>query len=493
MENNTTFDLQEVIFSSSDRKHTRQISLLEKDGKITKIAPRIYTSNFVDEASIIIKKNIFTIIGNLYPGALLSHRSAFEFKPTVSGQIFVSYRYTKKIKLPGITIQFLEGMPAIEGDNVLTGQLYVSQKERAFLENLETSRKSGNESKSISIEEIEKKLEAIIQINGEEGINKIRDKAKEISEIIGHKSEYEKLNKLISALLSTSPAKILTSPIAIARAFGHPYDASRISLFEKLFLALKNREFKDNIDRNTEENSFKNFAFFESYFSNYIEGTIFELDEAKTIISTDTPMLNRDEDSHDILGTYKIVSSKREMNITPNSANEFIDILKYRHKLLLSARTSKSPGLFKDKNNRAGETYFVDQKLVLGTLIKGFEFYNVLSNPFAKAAYIMFLISEVHPFLDGNGRIARVMMNAELVKARQTRIIIPTVFRDDYLGALRKLTRKEDPSAYIKMLQRAQEYSSTLDAENIDLLELKLQRSNAFREHDEANLIISID
>ena len=64
----------------------------------------------------------------------------------------------------------------------------------------------------------------------------------------------------------------------------------------------------------------------------------------------------------------------------------------------------------------------------------------------------MFLVSEVHPFLDGNGRIARVMMNAELVKQGQTKIIIPTVYRDDYIGAIRKLTRQEDPKAYIKML-----------------------------------------
>ena len=28
---------------------------------------------------------------------------------------------------------------------------------------------------------------------------------------------------------------------------------------------------------------------------------------------------------------------------------------------------------------------------------------------------MMFLVSEVHPFVDGNGRIARIMMNAELV------------------------------------------------------------------------------
>jgi len=90
---------------------------------------------------------------------------------------------------------------------------------------------------------------------------------------------------------------------------------------------------------------------------------------------------------------------------------------------LLSARPSKNPGHFKDKNNRAGNTEFVDWQLVQGTLKKGFELYSILRNPFAKAAYIMFLISEVHPFLDGNGRIARVMMNAELTSVNKSTII----------------------------------------------------------------------
>ncbi len=62
---------------------------------------------------------------------------------------------------------------------------------------------------------------------------------------------------------------------------------------------------------------------------------------------------------------------------------------------------------------------------------------------------MMFVTSEVHPFLDGNGRLARVMMNAELTAKNQTKIIIPTVYRDDYLGALRKLSRNQDPSVYI--------------------------------------------
>lgn len=77
------------------------------------------------------------------------------------------------------------------------------------------------------------------------------------------------------------------------------------------------------------------------------------------------------------------------------------------------------------QNNRAGETHFVDQLLVKGTLIKGFDFYQALGHPYARALYIMFLVGEVHPFPDGNGRVARVMMNAELVKQQQTKIIIP--------------------------------------------------------------------
>ena len=49
---------------------------------------------------------------------------------------------------------------------------------------------------------------------------------------------------------------------------------------------------------------------------------------------------------------------------------------------------------------------------------------------------MMFVVSEVHPFADGNGRSARVAMNAELVPANLHRMIIPTVLRNDYTSAL---------------------------------------------------------
>ncbi len=490
MENKLPIHLQELIYSSDDPNISRQITAFEKDGVVKKISPRIYTTNLTESSESIIQRNIFQIIANLYPGALLSHRSAFEYKPTETGNIFLTYTYTKKIKLPGITLNFLQGIGPIEGDNPFAGNLFVSQKERAFLENLEVSRKTGADSKVITLPEIEEKLEQIIQVNGEEGLNQLRDRARVVANQLQKNDEFEKLNKIISALLTTNISKNLKSPLAIARAFGVPYDSSRLELFQILFRELQKREFKHYPEKNITKQAYRNFGFFESYFSNYIEGTVFEIDDAKKIIQTQMPMPSRNEDSHDVLGTYQLVSNQTEMSIVPKTKEELLTMISYRHKILLSARIDKKPGSFKDKNNRAGETFFVDYKLVKGTLVRGFELYQSITHPFAKAAFMMFLISEVHPFLDGNGRIARVMMNAELTKEGQSKIIIPTVFRDDYMGALRRLTRQSDPDPYIRMLQRAHEFSSNIFDEDMNEMEKYLKSCDAFKEHNEGKLKI---
>ena len=116
MENISPIHLQEVIFSSSDRAQSKVILKLFEKKLIRRIAPRIYSGNFNDPPETIIRRNIFNILGNLYPGAILSHRSAIEFQPTATGNIFLTYTYTKKIQLPGLTIHFLEGTGPIKGD-----------------------------------------------------------------------------------------------------------------------------------------------------------------------------------------------------------------------------------------------------------------------------------------------------------------------------------------------------------------------------------------
>ncbi|TDE09379.1 Fic family protein [Dyadobacter psychrotolerans] len=488
--NSKMIRLQEILFGSSNKTESAKISALEKKGVIRKIAPRIYTSNLEEQPEVIIKRNWFRILSNQFPGGILSHRSALEFVPADGEHIFVTYTYTRKNRLPGLTIHFQQGPPRQESDNVFFENLYASQEARAFLENMQETRTRNDLSKTLSISEIEERLDLIIRSRGEGAVNVIRDNARDLAPALGMEKEFIKLNHLIGTLLTTGDSKSLHSPIAIARSLGDPFDPERITLFEILYAALSGRTFPAYADKNLSLKAYRNFAFFESYFSNYIEGTEFAVNEAQQIIQTETPLPERAEDSHDILGTYQIVSDRHEMAITPSSPSELLQLLRSRHATLLRARLSKKPGQFKDKNNRAGNTEFVDWQLVAGTLKKGFDWYSLLDEPFAKAAYMMFMISEVHPFLDGNGRIARVMMNAELSSKGLSKIIIPTVYREDYMGALRKLTRQHDPTAYIRMLLRTFEFSSNIYGEDQTIIENHLIRSNAFEEPEVAKLII---
>jgi hypothetical protein len=82
------------------------------------------------------------------------------------------------------------------------------------------------------------------------------------------------------------------------------------------------------------------------------------------------------------------------------------------------------------------------------------------------------------------------MMNAELVAQGQSKIIIPTVYRDDYLGVLRKLTRQQETGSFIKMLQYAWEFSSHIYSDSMNQMQEQLERCNAFLEHTEGKLKI---
>lgn len=98
----------------------------------------------------------------------------------------------------------------------------------------------------------------------------------------------------------------------------------------------------------------------------------------------------------------------------------------------------------------------------------------------------MFLVSEVHPFVDGNGRAARIMMNAELVADDERKIIIPTVYRDNYLTALKALSQGGKPTPLVRVLDFAQKYTSTIRWENFDTARSDLQETNAFMDANEA-------
>ena len=53
-----------------------------------------------------------------------------------------------------------------------------------------------------------------------------------------------------------------------------------------------------------------------------------------------------------------------------------------------------------------------------------------------------FLFSYIHPYMDGNGRIARFLMNAMLASGGYSWIVIRVERRNEYMAALEKASTK---------------------------------------------------
>ena len=451
-------DQGEVVVSKDNNRVA--IHRAARTGKLRKLAPRVYTTNLKDSPEKIVRANCWMIAGALFPHALISDRTALEQRPAADGSIFlITESRSTDLELPGITFRPRRGPPPIEGyDMPFLAGLWMSSQARALMDNLRVTRRRGHVRGTLTREELEEFIERILRNSGKMVLNKLRDQAREIAPQLGMEAEAEKLSAIIGAMMGTQEEPLATD-LAVSRSKGIGYDPDRLILFEHLRAALASHPFADRLAK--ERNTY--LPFFESYFSNFIEGTEFDIGEAYDIVYEGVIPRERPEDAHDVLGTFRIASDSGEMQRTAGNAKEFVELLRYRHSVILAGRPDKNPGQFKTQVNRAGESVFVEPDLVLGTLQRGFELLPTLQHPMARAIYAMFLVAEVHPFSDGNGRIARIMMNAELHRAGHERIMIPNVYRTEYLQSLRALTHNQRTAALISVMAYAQRFVSEID------------------------------
>jgi hypothetical protein len=479
----------EVFLSTTETSASVQAAL--RRGEVRKIGPRLYTTNLVDEPATIVGRHLWPVLALLFPGTVVSYRTALTMKPTDGGTVFLTGPYRRQAELPGHAVRILQGPGALPGDMPVAQTLWISSEERSLLECLSIKRARGSESVAVPRAEMETILERRLAVKGEPWANRLRDQAREIAPLLGMQEAFTELDRLIGALLGTRRGRV-SAPTAVARAAGEPYDGLRVERFSRLLAALRAWTPADRPDPVRSGPAFENLAFFDAYFSNFIEGTEFRVDEAADIVFRNMIPRGRPADAHDVLGTYRLVASGHEMgrSMVPVAGKwpEFEAVLVSRHQMIMQGRPEKRPGEFKEEANYAGDTDFVDPVLVKATLRKGLEMLPALPEPFQRAVYMMFLISEVHPFADGNGRLARAMMNAEMVAGGQRRILIPTSFRIDYIGGLRRLTRQDAPDTLIEMLDYAQSFTAAVDFTDYRTAELTLRECRAFETADDVRL-----
>ena len=485
MPKNSLDGLPEAFVSNAAIKSA--VSRAVAQGRIRQIATKLYTFNLDDPLEQIVRRSLWELVAAYAPGALIADRTAIENRPAEDGSIFVVSERKRNIELPGITIRSRSGSAALDSDRPFVGGLFLSSTARAFLDNMAPSRRRGGDvSRTLTRAELETRLDDVIRRSGADGLNALRDEARRIAPLIDRDAEYMALDRLIGTLLGTREDR-LASERAKARSAGTPFDPERLKLFEALHGELRATAPYSRPAEQRSAQARSVLAFYEAYFSNFIEGTEFDVNEAIDIVFNNVIPRDRPEDAHDVLGTWQIVSDPVEMAKVPRDTKILVALMQSRHALLMSARPDKQPGRFKSEANRSGSTLFVAPDQVEGTLARGFEYYDSLDTPFARAVFMMFLVSEVHPFVDGNGRIARIMMNAELVAAGEERIIIPTVYRSNYLTALKTMSQSGQPTPIVRTLDFARKWVAAVPWTDLESTRLALESCHAYVDPTEAD------
>lgn len=453
-------------------------------GEIRRLARGLYSTNLDEPADRLLRRRWHDVAALYFPGAVIVDRSAVAAGPAPDGSLFLDSGSTparpRRVELPGLALRPRAGPGPVEGDMPFA-RLWMSSRPRAYLDNLRPSRARAGVRRTLTREELEGRLDQVGRVHGDAALNELRDAARELAPKLGAAEQAAELDGLIGAMLGSRDARVVT-PAAKARRAGLAYDTDRLRLLELLRAELAGQELPSRPPPGDPE---RLFAFFEAYFSNWIEGTEFGVEEAEEIVFDGRVPAQRPADAHDVQGTFEAITDPHLRSTAPADADELEQLIRETHRRIMGGRPEVGPGEYKDAPNRAGATTFVHPDLVRGTLREGFALYETLPAGLPRAIYAMFLVAEAHPFADGNGRVARALMNAELTAAGMCRAMVPISYRDEYLDALRALTRNSSPRPLWRMVDRAQRWAAAMPWQGRDRVLEAMARTNALTDRDD--------
>lgn len=212
-----------------------------------------------------------------------------------------------------------------------------------------------------------------------------------------------------------------------------------------------------------------------AYTSNAIEGNTLTRKETELVIddgitSTSKPLQHYIEAVNHAKAFEKIITFLDEdKNINEN----FILNI---HKIILTGLDDDNAGFYRNCRVRiSGSTVIMPNPIKVPDLMT--DFYNWLSNNIdnepitAILAHLKFV--SIHPFVDGNGRCARLLMNTILLKFGFAPIVIRPTDRKKYLSVVENYQLKGNDKPYLtfmlNLLNRSLKVLITMLDTDIDL------------------------
>lgn len=221
-----------------------------------------------------------------------------------------------------------------------------------------------------------------------------------------------------------------------------------------------------------------------NYHSNAIEGNSLTLGETKSLIlhgltASGKPM----RDHLDIKGHDEAVKAIEDAVKRNESLNEVF--IRNLHQVLLkepyeadaitpAGQPTKrliSIGEYKTRPNNVRTTtgemyYFAPPEQVKPAMSDLINWYRTKENagehPIIIAAAFHYRFVRIHPFDDGNGRMARLLVNMILIKHGYTVAIIPIQERSQYINSLEQADQSEDLAEFIAYIAHCCEYALNL-------------------------------
>ncbi len=221
-----------------------------------------------------------------------------------------------------------------------------------------------------------------------------------------------------------------------------------------------------------------------NYHSNAVEGNSLTLGETRSLILHGLTAHGKPMRDHlDIEGHDEAVKAMEDAVKRNESLNEVF--IRNLHKVLLKESYENDAitpdgqpikrriaiGEYKTQPNNVrtstGEIYYFtppDQvKPAMGDLIdwyRGQE--DEGEHPIIIAATFHYRFIRIHPFDDGNGRMARLLMNMILIKHGYTVAVVPVGEREQYIGILEQADKTEDLAEFISYIAHCCEYTLNL-------------------------------
>lgn len=197
-----------------------------------------------------------------------------------------------------------------------------------------------------------------------------------------------------------------------------------------------------------------------TYNSTNIEGNTLTLGETRLVLEEGITIGGKSLKEHLELTNHKkaidfVESLVKKEKITP------IDILNL-HAIILDKIDPENAGFYRKCAVRiSGTTYNPPSPNKVPELMR--EVHSLLNSksdePIETAAIIHLKFVDIHPFVDGNGRVARLLLNLYLMRNSYPPTIIQTVERKKYIQSIVAAQTKKDCSQFVNFVAKAVEHS----------------------------------